>query len=176
MYGYSLRQLTPTSLLLQLLMRRVPALPCSGCGTCAQLPSSSAHGSCLRPGKTRCNTRPLPCERAAWSCSSTERKAAVLPFLPGAAEMLCSNHSLSQETLPVPPGQRPARAARIQGWRLVSVLLKLLLLVGLLAAKSEYKGISRIDAGCRFLCFFYQIMAVLGCNLYVKCLFVSTPM
>ena len=45
-----------------------------------------------------------------------------------------------------------------------------------MAAKLEDKGISRSDAGCRFLCFFYQFMVVLGCNLYVKYLFVSIPM
>ena len=33
--------------------------------------------------------------------------------------MMCSNHSLSQETVPVSPGE----SARIRGWRLVSVCL-----------------------------------------------------
>lgn len=89
---------------------------------------------------------------------------------------MCSNQSLFQEAVPVSPGECPARSVCIQGWKLVSVcLVEAASAGGVVAAKSEYKGISRGDAGCRFLCLFYQLMAVLGCNLYVKCLFVSIP-
>lgn len=143
----------------------LPAVAAATWGTCLAWCAACARLPCI--SEPRVWAESLPCMAPSW-------RPCCLAFVADAGLVL-SPRSRADVTL------KPLLQDYTCTFRRASCLVSMwsgmeggrLLLVSLVDAASacwaggslEDKGISRSIAGCRFLCLFYQIVAVLGCNL-----------